>query len=768
MNKAMRILAIAGMLIIAPVLLCAPFCGVAAAQSYYQADRIAAIDVSGNERIETSTILAYIDLKVGDNFDPVRMNEALKTLFATGLFADVSLNQQGKTLVIKVMENPVINQIAYEGNHHIEDDELSQETQLRPRMVYSRTKVQADVDRLYEIYRRNGRFSADIEPKIIQLDQNRINLVFEINEGPKTKVQRIRFIGNQHFSDADLKEAITTKEERWYRFLTTADVYDPDRLAFDREMLRRFYIERGYADFQVDSIIAELTPDRENFYVTITLHEGDRYRFGNVNIDSRIQHLDGTILIPAVTITPGDWYNALEVESTVDALTAELGNRQYAFVNIDPEITRDREKHRIDINFVIKPSPRVFVERIDIKGNVRTLDEVIRREMRLVEGDPFNASRLERSEQRLNNLGFFERVSVDVLPGSAPDLTVIEVSVTEQSTGELSIGAGFSTADGPLADLRIRERNLLGKGQELQLSTTIAGQRREFDLSFTEPYFLDRDLAAGFDLFHITREYQQESSFDQQQTGGALRIGYPLGQYLRQNLRYRIERNDISNVDPAASVFIQQQEGDRITSAVSQKLVYDRRDSTIEPKDGYVLRLENEIAGVGGDARYFMTKANAAFHTPLINDNWILTLFGEVGYNVGWGGQDVRINERFYIGGNTLRGFEDGGIGPRDLATNDSLGGNRFVRGTVELTFPLPVSKELGIKGHVFSDFGSLAGIDQSGATIADESSVRVTGGAGLSWRSPLGPIRIDVAKPLAKEDFDETEPLRLSFGTRF
>lgn len=739
----------------------------AAPLSAHAGERIRHIRVEGAQRIEPATVMSYVDVQEGDPFEPGLLDRALKNLFATGLFADVSFYQEGQDLVVSVMENPVINEIRFEGNEKIKTENLETEVQLRSRNVLTRAKVQADVDRLQELYRLSGRFSASIEPKIIKLDQNRVNLVFEISEGPQTLITRIIFLGNKRFDDGKLQRVVRSKEDRWWRFWSGDDKYDPDRLAYDRELLRKFYVDHGYADFVVESAVAELSPDRKYFYVTFTLNEGERYRVGSVDVKSGIPDLDPAPFKKEVTFKAGDWYNASAVEKTVNKLTDALGNRQQVFVDVAPSVNRQRDKRAVDVAFSLNEGRKVFVENININGNVRTLDEVVRREMTLVEGDPFNGARLKKSEQRIKDLGFFEKVEVKPASGSAPDKTNIDVTVSEKSTGELSIGGGYSTSDGPLADFRIREKNFLGKGQELSLSSTLAAQRTEFDFSFTEPYFMKRDLSAGVDLFHITRDYQDESSYDSKTVGGALRLGYPLSDNWRQYLSYRYEDNKITNVPATASIYIQQQEGKRSTSAMAQRLVYDTTDSKLEPTEGFVARLDSEVAGLGGDADYFKARLGGTYYYPVI-DKWVLSLLGEAGYIVGFGGEHIRINERFYIGGNTLRGFADGGIGPRDTATGDALGGNRFWRGSAELEFPSGLPEDLGVRFHTFSDFGTLSKIDDSGAGIVSKESVRISVGAGVSWRSPLGPVRADLGFPLAKEEEDDTEVFRFSFGTRF
>ncbi len=742
-----------------------------AQEGYYQppsGERIDDIKILGVERIEPATVLTYLDARIGDSMTQDTLDRALKSLFATGLFSDVTLRQKGHILEVTVAENPVINEIAFEGNDKIKDDELRAEIQLRPRQVFSRSKVQADVNRLYQLYRRQGRFSVNIDPKIINLDQNRVNLVFEIDEGGVTKVRSIRFVGNERYDDDKLRGVISTKEKHWYRFITADDRYDPDRMAYDQELLRRFYLSQGYADFRVVSGVAELSNERDSFYMTFTVDEGIRYKVNEIKISSALQNFDAEPLRQYITFQSGEWYDADEVQTSIDKITNALGDMQYAFVTVKPDIVRNQANQTVDVVIQISEAPRVFVERIDIRGNVRTLDKVLRREMKLAEGDPYSKSKIAKSEQNIKDLNFFETVKVMPLQGSAPDKTVVDVEVAEQSTGELSLGAGFSTSDGPLFDTRVTERNLLGKGQQLGLGMTIAGKKTEFDLSFTEPYFLDRDFSAGFDLYHQTRDLQDESSYNQRRTGGSLRFGYPLSEKWRQSLRYTLLQNEVMDVEPGASFFVQDQAGKRLTSAIGQRLTYDSRDSTLFTTSGLYSWLDAEAAGLGGDAKYINGKLGASWYYPA-TDKVIFNLLGETGAIFGYSDEPVKINERFFLGGNNLRGFANAGVGPRDTATNDSLGGNYFYRGSAEFSFPVGLPEELGVQGHTFTDIGSLWKPDDvTGPTVVDENSIRAAAGLGISWRSPLGPIRADLAFPYAKKDYDEEEAFRFSFGTRF
>ncbi len=737
------------------------------AQSLTFGGTIAEVRIEGTQRIEPETVRSYLNLNPGDVFDAVRMDEALKSIFATGLFADVTLRRQGDALIVNVVENPIINRIAFEGNKRIKDDTLSAEVELRPRVVFTRTKVQNDVQRIVELYRRAGRFGATVEPKVIQLPQNRVDLVFEIKEGPSTGIKSINFIGNRAYSDGSLRDEITTSETAFWRILSTTDTYDPDRLTFDRELLRRFYLSKGYADFRVVSAVAELTPDRASFIVTFTVEEGERYKFGTIDVTTGLRNLDPETLKGELETEEGDWYDASAIQDSVENLTEKLCNLGYAFVDVRPRTDRDRESLKINLVYDIQEGPKVYVERIDIQGNVRTLDKVIRREFRLVEGDAFNSARLRRSRQRIQQLGFFRKVDVTNDPGSTPDKTIITVDVEEQPTGDLSFGAGFSTSSGPLGNVGLRERNLLGRGQDLRLNFTLSVQNSALNLSFTEPYFLDRNLSAGFDLFRLTAD-QDESSFDEQRLGGSLRAGYDLFENVRQVWRYTLQQEKISNVDSDASLVVQDDEGTRLLSSVSQELILDTRDSRFDPHEGYSIRFSTEVAGLGGDVRFLKTTVGGGYYIP-ITESITLGFRAEAG-NIFGIRQSTRISDRFFIGPDNLRGFRFAGVGPRDQDTDDALGGKHFYAGTTELSFPLGLPEEFQIRGRIFGDVGSAWAVDDvpSGVRVEDSSSPRISIGAGFSWISPFGPVLIDLGFALVDKDFDEKEVLNFSFGTRF
>ena len=606
-----------------------------------------------------------------------------------------------------------------------------------------------------------------VEPKVIQLEQNRVDLVFEIDEGPTTGIKSINFIGNREFSDGTLRGEIVTQETAFWRIFTATDTYDPDRLSFDRELLRRFYLREGYADFRVVSAIAELTPDREGFILTFTVEEGEEYTFGKIDVITSLRNLDPDVLRSRVVTEEGDTYNADEIEESITNLTEAVGDLGYAFVDIRPRVDKDVENRIINLTYDIQEGPKVFVERIEIEGNERTLDEVIRREFRLVEGDAFNATKLRRSRQRVQNLGFFRTVTVDTEEGSQDDRSVVRVGVEEQPTGDLTFGAGFSTTVGPVGNVAIRERNLLGRGQDLRLSLTISGDRSELDLSFTEPYFLDKDLSAGLDAFRVAQD-QSESSFNETVTGGGLRAGYDVFEDLRQVWRYTAKYQQIQDIDNDASLLVQDQEGSRFVSSLSQELIWNRLDSRINPSEGYAISLNTEVAGLGGDSFYSKNNIKGAYYWPVF-ENVVLSVTGIGGYMVGLG-QDTQVSDRFFIGGTTFRGFKFAGIGPRDEDNDDALGGKYYYVGTAEASFPLGLPEEFQIKGRLFAETGALWALDKNGVDVSvnDSSSPRVTLGAGVSWNSPLGPFVVDFGVPIIKEDFDKEELFRFSVGTRF
>lgn len=745
--------------------------GAQAQEAFNSSGTVGSITINGNQRVEESTIRTYMNLSEGDQVTTDSVNTALKNLFATGFFSDARITPsrgQGSSinLIVEVLENPVVNKVVFEGNRAVEDKDLVSELELKPRAVYTRTKVQNDVTRILDILRRGGRYSAEVAPKIIQRDQNRVDVVFEIKEGDVARVRKISFVGNDNYTSNTLEKIIRTEEERWYKFLSGDDKYDPERLQYDQELLRRFYTSQGFADFQIKSAIAELSPGKDFFTVVFTLDEGTKYNFGAVDVKSNLKGLDSSGLSALVSTKQGDTYDGSQIETSIDSIVKELGNRGYAFVEVDPKLDRNQKSKTISISYNIKEGPRVYVERINIIGNVRTLDKVIRREMRLVEGDPYSTNKLSRSEQRLNNLGFFEKVRISNAPGSARDKVVINVAVQEKSTGEISLGGGFSTTDGALAEFGIRESNFLGRGQDLRFKATVSGFRQQFDVGFTEPYFLDRELSAGFDVFKTQLNVGNQIPYELDNRGGKLRLGYALTEKWQHFLNYTYKETEISNIRDDASNFIKRQAGKVVQSSVGHAIAYDDRDNRFNPTRGSYFRFSQDVAGLGGDSRFLKQEARAGYYYP-IAPKWTASLQGSGGYSFGFG-QDIGIQDRFFLGGASFRGFENYGMGPHSISTGDALGGTAYYTVSPELNFPLGLPDDLGFSGQIFMDGGSLWKSQETGADVSDNNTFRLSAGAGVSWTSPFGPIRIDLTKAILKDDFDKTQVFQFNFGTRF
>lgn len=738
---------------------------------------IAAIRVAGNQRIEEGTIRSYMLVKPGDPFDSERLDRSLKALFATGLFADVALRREGSTVVVTVAENPIVNRIALEGNKKVTDDQLRPELQLRPRGVFTPALAASDRQRILDIYGRRGRFAARVEPKIIPLDQNRVDVVFEVVEGETTLISRIAFVGNKAFSESRLKDVVAAREQAWYRFLSSSDTYDPDRLNFDRELLRRYYLRNGYADFELVGAVAELAPDRSSFFLTYTVNEGERYILSDVSVNATLKDIDAEALRRKLRLSAGDWYDGDAVERDTQQLSTEVQNRGYAFVEVKPRVRRDAEKKTIEIVYDVGEGPRVYVERIDIVGNVRTKDQVIRREFRLAESDAFNASLLRRTRQRLTDLDFFGNVSVNAAAGSAPDRSVVTATIEERATGELTLGGGFSTDIGPLVTAGLRERNLVGTGIDAGINAILAAKQSQVTFSMTDPYFLDRNLVAGFDLFHIQNNLQEVAQYSERRTGLSLRVGYEFSEHLRQVWTYSLIQRSVFDVGSLASIYVQDAKGSSLLSQIGQTTTVDYRDSRIDPREGFVVRLGTDFAGLGGNARFARAKIDSSYYIPLErftgDPDWTIAISAGAGYLFTLG-RNEKIIDRFFLGGDNLRGFAVGGAGPHaQIPGSNSIGGRFVWTQSTELRFPLPVSADLGLRGRVFVDVGSLTEVSplsRNGVKVSvfDDAGPRVAVGFGVSWKTPFGLLNIDIAQPVIKKKFDQSQFFRFGFGTRF
>jgi len=723
------------------------------------------IRVDGLQRVELETVLSYVDIKKGTVASDGKLDGALKQLYATGLFNDVSMNVKNDgLLVIDVVENPVINKVLFDGNDKMDDEMLEAEVQLKPRSMFSRAKVQEDVQRILEVYKRTGRYAVVVEPQIIERDQNRVDLIFNINEGPVASIDKINFVGNKHYSDDDLAAEIMSKESRWYRIFSSSENYDAEKTNYDKELLRRFYLKRGYADFRVVSAVAELSADKKSFVVTYVLDEGNRYKVRSTDVVSDMSDVKTEDLKEDLLLEPGDWFNANDVEKNVTSLTNALGQKGFAFVDVDSELVKDTAANEIDINYHIREGERIFVDRINISGNTRTHDEVIRREFRIEEGDAFNVSKIRDSRRNVENLDYFSKVDIETVP-TDDNKADLNVNVEEKSTGSFNVGVGYSTVNGALVRTGISENNFRGVGQRLGFDVGISQRAQEYDLSFTEPYFLGRRLRAGFDLFRTEEDYQDEGSYDSETNGGRLRLGWNYTDDLSQQLRYTLRQDEIRNVDSGASRYIKEEEGKYINSSIGQTTVYDKRDSALNPKEGYFLSFGNDVAGLGGDEKYLKFDVKAYQYYTLA-DYYTFKFFANAGYITGYDHKDVRLSNRYFLGGSTLRGFDVAGIGARDKYTRDALGGNWMVYTGGELMFPIGLD-ELGIRGRTFVDAGMLGKPDNMHEGIEYSDKARVAAGFGFQWLSPMGQIDIDFGFPIVKEKYDETQIFRLNFGTR-
>ncbi|MES2157314.1 MAG: outer membrane protein assembly factor BamA [Pseudomonadota bacterium] len=760
---------------------------------------VRSITVSGQQRLEPDTVLSYTKLRIGQAFTQESLDQALRDLYETELFADVQIRNDNGALTVEIKESPVINRIVLEGNKRLKEDKIRPEIKLAPRQIYTRSKVRADVARIIELYRRQGRFAASVEPKMVQLDQNRVDIVFEISEGPKSKVRQINIIGNEKFKDGDLRSQMVTKQSRWFRLFSSGTSYDPDRLAYDQQKLRQYYLTEGYADFRVISAVAELTPDKQDFIITYVVEEGDRYKFGDVKVESDIRDLSGDGLTKLLPMKKGQWYNAKQVEDTVDTLSETAGLFGYAFADVSPDFNRDKDTLTMGINFRIANAPRVYVERVDINGNTLTQDKVVRREFRLAEGDAFNSFLVKRSKDRINSLGFFqEKLDIEQKPGSAPDRIVLETNVQEKSTGELSLSAGFSSLERFIVSASITQRNFRGKGQELRTSVNYSAYSKSVEVGFTEPYFLDKNIALGGDIyrrdmnsFRYLTNNDRDTTYEQTTTGFQIRAGVPITEFMSLALRYSLNLDDVTldqdtyysdtngdgttECDPLlAGRYLCDAIGKRTTSSLGYSLIYDTRDNRIRPTRGHNVVLSQDFAGLGGDVKYVRTRLNAAKYFPL-GSGFIFSLTGEGGYIHSLEGErrdasgnlvdKIRLTDRFFLGEPQFRGFDIRGVGPRvkrfyltaqtdangnttgyakDTSNNsvsdDALGGKIYYLARAEIEIPLGSgAREMGLRPSIFLDAGAVAGLKNPGTIDFAGYCTPGTGAAGTTTLKATG-----------------------------
>jgi outer membrane protein insertion porin family len=738
------------------------------------------IHITGNSRLDKEAIINYLPFNVGDNPTRTQIDSAVKALLRSDLFANVKISSNGAGLYnVNVTENPIIAKIYFEGNDRYDDEALSAEVVLREGAMLTEARVKTSLLRLRELYTKSGRLQATITPEMIEHDDNRIDFIFKITEGEVVYVENINFLGNNAFSDSKLRSVIETSEEAWWRFFSSSSTYDEDRLSLDKSKLVEYYQQKGYIDFAVESATAELNTERNGFIIKFVVNEGKRYSINKVTINDTLTSVDKEDIFDEIDQSDGDYYNRADVRKNEEDIVLFLSEKGYPFVDVQGGVKRINDD-TIDLTYHISETEPAYIERIEISGNSRTLEEVIRRRLSIVEGDPLNRSLLQKSERDLRGTGYFAKADFIERPGSQDGKVNMTVDVEEQSTGDVTFGVGFSTNNGPLGEISLSERNFLGRGQKVRVGALLSGRRKELDLSFTEPYLFGRQLSGGFDVYHITSNFRQEASYEEKSSGFVLRSGFMVIDDLSLSPRYRLNFDEINNLAPNVSAIVRDSanRGGLIGSSVGYEAIYDKRDDLLSPTEGYLLRLNTDLSGLGGDIKATKAIISAqTFYTPI--PQFVLSLEGESGAVVPFGGYDLRIIDRHLLGGQSFRGFEVAGMGPRFIPTSgqnfndDAIGGSYFSVARTELMFPIPGLDDSGISGALFNDTGTLWGVDNipdlnSQGKIKKRASLRSSVGLGINWQSPMGPIRLDFAQPVLKEKYDRTQFFQFSGGSRF
>ena len=721
--------------------------------------------VQGNNRLDSSVIIrdSLIDI---NKTQPKDLSIAIKNLYKTGYYENVNIFKKDNVIFINVKENPLIDRISIEGNTEISDEIILSELQSKSRNVYSTDIIKNDVRKIQSIYKRSGYFSTFVEPKYIKLDQNRVNLVFEVFEGKEATIKKINFLNNKVFSDSTLRDVISSSEFRWYEFWGSNDRFDRDRVNYDKDLLKEYYYKNGYIDFNVISANSSLVKNKKDFIVNFNLSEGKRYKINSVKVATSIRKLSDKKLNSLLEIESGDWYSTDKIDKTIKNINEKTSELGYAFVEVIPRITKIKNNN-VNVTFNIDQGSKIYVDRINIKGNVKTEDKVIRREIELVEGDPFNSLKLRQSEKNVRTTGLFENVEFKIDELTGTNKSSIDVEVTERSTGEFSVGAGFSSLDGALGNIGIKESNVFGQAKELALQLGLSTRRSSIDLSYTDPYIFDSDIAAGIDIFNVRRNNKTYSGYKHNIIGFKLRAGYELFDNFRHISSYTLKRDKIHDIDNATSLFIKEQQGKRTNSIIGQAFQYDKLNDRLNPTDGFRFRVDLDYYGLVGDSEHFSSEIKFAnFYRISDGGGLFLGSFLEAGYIASI--KEIKINDRFFLNGDRLRGFKNLGIGPRDISTGDALGGEVYYLARNELNFPLGLPDDLGVSGLAFVDVGTIYNTNSSSLVVEDESSLRASAGVGLTWISPFGPVKFFLTKAILKENYDKKEIFRFSFGTTY
>ncbi|AAU03634.1 outer membrane protein assembly factor BamA [Rickettsia typhi] len=741
-------------------------------------DVIRKITIKGNHRIERSTIESYLKFNVGETYNNSKEDEAIKRLYATSLFKNINMYiTNDGNLIVNVTETPFISSVVFSGNSKIKTNILAKEIYTMSGESLSQAKIELDVKKILEIYKRSGRFSTKVIPKIKNLENNRVKVIFDIAEGPKTGIKSIYFSGNEHYSDSELKSIVLTKESRWFRFLENNDTYDPDRVEYDKELLREFYQSVGFADFRVISASVELNDTKEYFTLTYSIEEGEKYRFGNVTIDNKLTNINMKYLNKIVNIKQGKIFNMKKVDDIAEKIGEYFTANGYSAVNVYPEIKKN-DNHTADIKFIIEKGDKVYINKINIINNLKTEDHVIRRAFKIEEGDVINRSYIEKGERNLRNLDYFEKVSISLAKTKAKDKYDVNVEIDEKSTSSIGFDLGYNTAGGLFGRFSFLERNLVGTGKLLNAGVQVSKNSTSYYGCITDPHFLDRDLSLSVNAF---RNYTgrgasvlntTDQSYKLHSIGVKISLGYDMKEDLSHEIDYLIKRDILSAPSPSNSIFLNEQMGKLITSAIGHTITYDQTDNKIVPKNGYLVSGTQEFAGIGGDNKYIKHEIECKYYKSFIHNKVTLKLSAAGGDMAGLGGKIVRISDRFNLGDYSLRGFASGGVGPREKNTNEGLGGEKYYTFSTELNFPTPTPEEFNLTGAVFIDLGSVWGVGlnkkqyKTPNGFYNDKSLRASVGFGFIWVTRFAPIRMDWGFPIKKKQYDDTQNFHLRFST--
>jgi outer membrane protein insertion porin family len=752
--------------------------------STYAADKVEKIIVEGNKRVESSTIENYLNIKPGEEATTARQEASIHSLYNTSLFDDVKINYSSGVLKVIVQETPLIIKVVVKGNSKIGTKNINKEILTKSGRSLKNKEIEHDVAKITEMYKKLGRFAVTVRSEIEKLKNNRAKVIFYVSEGPKTSVRKIHFVGNDHYSSNHLKSIILTKEKAWYKFLSSDDTYDPDRMEYDQVLISQFYQSMGYADFRILSSNAELAPTKDYFILTYAFDEGKKYNFGTVEIQNNIPDIKTAYIKRLVNIRKGRLYSTKAIEQVEDKVAEWLGNRGYPQVNVYHVLEKDAKTHKANIKFIIDPAEKVYVGKIDIHGNLKTHDKVIRREFRIAEGDIFNRSYIERADRNLRNLNYFEKVKIKTNPTNEPTRYDLDVDVQEKSTTSIGLEAGYNTSSGPFGRVSFDDRNLLGTGKYFNTSLQVAKRNTAYSVGITNPYFMDKDISLGTSLFythvgsgHASQFFGESNSYTLNTKGARMSLGYDLADDLQHNVFYTIKRDYLTVAETQHSIMIREQIGKFTTSAVGQTITLNMADNLYAPKTGYILSGTQEYAGVGGNNIYLKHEASIANYISFSENKVTLKLAGEAGNIHGLKKRTIRITDRFNLGDQSLRGFGARGIGPREKTTGEGVGGKKYYSATAELQFPFPgTPEEFGLAGAVFTDVGGVWGVDipksseklYTKKNIHDSNAARISYGFGIVWNTRMAPIRLYYAFRLRKLKYDEVQPWTVSMSAAF